>query len=207
MYIPASFAETDSTKLHEFMRQHSFATLVSRDETGVVASHLPLLFQGSSGRMGSLIGHMARANSQWCEVRGEVMAIFTGPHTYISPSWYETAGTVPTWNYAAVHAYGTFHVVKDRESLLDILRSTVAYFESPRAEPWTIDETAPNFDQLMRGITGFRIEITRLEGKWKLSQNHPEERRSRVIKALEVRPDEDSQAIAAMMKNNSPTGG
>jgi len=203
MYIPASFAETDSARLHEFMRKHSFATLVSRNEIGIVASHLPLLFQASAGRVGSLIGHTARANPQWREVRGEVMALFTGPHAYISPSWYETEGTVPTWNYAAVHAYGTFHVVEDRESLLEILRGTVEYYESPRQEPWTIDETAPNLDQLMRGITGFRIEITRLEGKWKLSQNHPEERRRRVIKALEERPDADSQAIAAMMKEES----
>jgi len=203
MYIPASFAETDSATLHEFMREHSFATLVSRNETGIIASHLPLLFQASGGRMGSLIGHMARANPQSREVRGEVMALFTGPHAYISPSWYETEGTVPTWNYAAVHAYGTFHLVEDRECLLDILRGTVEYYESPRQAPWTIDETAPNLDQLMRGITGFRIEITRLEGKWKLSQNHPEERRRRVIMALEEQPDEDSQAIAAMMKERS----
>jgi len=200
MYIPASFAETDSIKLQAFMRQHSFATLVSRNEIGIVASHLPLLFQASAGQLGSFIGHMARANPQWREVQGEVMALFTGPHAYVSPSWYETQGTVPTWNYAVVHAYGTFHVVEDRESLLDILHRTVEYYESPRPEPWTIDQTAPNLDQLMRGITGFRIEITRLEGKWKLSQNHPEERRLRVIKALEERPDEDAQAIAAMMK-------
>jgi transcriptional regulator len=123
MYIPASFAETDSTKLHDFMRKYSFATLVSRNEIGLVASHLPLLFQATAGRMGNLIGHMARANSQWCEVRGEVMALFTGPHAYISPSWYETNGMVPTWNYAAVHAYGTFHIVEDRESMLDISRA------------------------------------------------------------------------------------
>jgi len=204
MYIPASFAETDSAKLHEFMRKHSFATLVTRNEIGIVAGHLPLLFQASAGRMGSLIGHMARANPQWSDVRGEVMAVFTGPHAYISPTWYETTGTVPTWNYAAVHAYGTFQVVEDRESLLDILRGTVEYYESPRQEPWIIDETAPSLDQLLRGITGFRIEITRLEGKWKLSQNHPEERRGRVIKALEAQPDEDSQAIAAMMRVVTP---
>jgi transcriptional regulator len=203
VYIPASFAETNSVKLHEFMRTHSFATLVSRNETGMLASHLPLLFEADAGRPGRLLGHMARANSQWREVQGEVMALFTGPHAYISPSWYEEGGTVPTWNYAAVHAYGTFHVIEGRESLLDILKRSVEIYENSRQEPWTIDEIAPHVDQLMRGITGFRIEITRLEGKWKLSQNHSEDRRRRVIKALEKGSDEDSQAIAAMMKEES----
>jgi transcriptional regulator len=201
MYVPASFAQPDLSKLQDFMRRYTFATLVSKDEGGIVANHLPLLFEEAGGRMGRLIGHIARANSQWRDVSGEVMAIFVGPHTYVSPSWYETAGTVPTWNYAAVHAYGTFHVVDDRESLLGILRRMVEAYEGSGPDAWTIDEKTANFDQLIRGITGFRIEITRLEGKWKLSQNHPEERRRRVIKALEAQPDEHSQAIAAMMKS------
>jgi transcriptional regulator len=202
MYIPASFAETDRTKLHEFMRKYNFATLVSVNENGIVAGHLPLMLQASGGSMGCLIGHMARANPQWREVRGEVMAVFNGPHAYVSPSWYETEGTVPTWNYVAVHAYGTFQVVEDRESLLDILGTMVESYESARPAPWSIDEMGPSLDQMMRGITGFRIAITRLEGKWKLSQNHPEERRQRVIKALEEQPDEDSQAIAALMRES-----
>jgi transcriptional regulator len=200
MYVPTSFAETDTTKLHEFMRKNSFATLVSANETGMVASHLPLLFDAETGQLGGLIGHMARANPQWRDVRGDVLAIFTGPHAYISPAWYATDGTVPTWNYTAVHVYGTFRVVEDRESLLDIIRRIVLYYESPRPDPWSFDEEAPYADQLIRGIVGFRIEISRLEGKWKLSQNHPEERRRRVIRALVERPDEHSQAIAAMMK-------
>lgn len=200
MYIPTSFAETDPARLHEFMRTNSFATLVSANVTGIVASHLPLLFDAEPGQLGGLIGHMARANPQWCDVRGNVLAIFTGPHAYISPAWYAADGTVPTWNYTAVHVYGAFHVVEDRESLLDIIRRIVVYYEGPRPDPWSFDEAAPYVDQLIRGIVGFRIEITRLEGKWKLSQNHPEERRRRVIRALDERPDEHSQAIAAMMK-------
>jgi transcriptional regulator len=200
MYVPTSFAETDTAKLHDFMRKNSFATLVSANETGMVGSHLPLLFDAETGPIGGLIGHMARANPQWRDVRGDVLAIFTGPHAYISPAWYAADGTVPTWNYTAIHAYGTFHVVEDRESLLDIIRRIVVYYESPRPDPWTFDEAAPHVDQLIRGIVGFRIEITRLEGKWKLSQNHPEERRRRVIRALDEKTDEHSQAIAAMMK-------
>jgi transcriptional regulator len=200
MYIPTSHAETDPAKLHEFMRRNSFATLVTRNETDMVAGHLPFLFDAEAGRMGMLVGHMARANPQWRDVRGEAMVLFTGPHVYISPAWYEADGTVPTWNYTAVHAYGTFHIIEDRETLLDVLRRTVAAYESPRPDPWAFDEKAPHVDRMIPGIVGFRIEINRLEGKWKLSQNHPEERRRRVIKALEDQPDDDSRAVAAMMK-------
>src|SRR4051794_11991074 len=108
------------------MRRHSFAVLTSHGESGLFASHLPLLLDtdadAHAGPRGQLLGHMARANPQWRGVRGEVMVVFSGPHAYVSPSWYEEAGTVPTWNYVAVHAYGTFHVVDDRDGLLDILR-------------------------------------------------------------------------------------
>ena len=142
---------------------------------------------------------MARANPQWRDVHGEVMAVFSGPHAYVSPSWYEEEGTVPTWNYVAVHAYGTLHVVEDRDSLLDILRRSVAAYESPLPEPWPFDESAGHVEMLLKAIVGFRIEITRLEGKWKLSQNHSEGRRRKVVRALAERPDEDSKEIARMI--------
>ena len=128
MYNPASFAQHDVSKLHAFLRRHSFATLVSSGEGGLVASHLPLLLDPRAGRLGHLLGHMARANPQWRQVEGEVLAIFQGPHTYISPSWYEEPGMVPTWNYVAVHAYGTLQLVDRRGELLDILRHAVAFY-------------------------------------------------------------------------------
>ena len=137
MYTPSAFAESDPTRLHDFIGRHSFAVLTSQGPRGLEASHLPLLLDTSAGPHGHLIGHMARANPQWRQVGGEVMVVFPGPHVYVSPAWYEQAGTVPTWNYVAVHAYGTFHVVDDREALLDILRRSVAYFEGPRESPWT----------------------------------------------------------------------
>ncbi len=198
MYVPAAFAVTDTSTLHEFMRRHGFAVPTSHGEGGLVASHLPLLLD-ATGPRGRLLGHMARANPQWRDVRGEVMAIFSGPHAYVSPSWYEEGGIVPTWNYAAVHAYGRFQVVEERERLLDILRRSVRTYESPRPEPWAFDESASHIEAMLKAIVGFRIEISRLEGKWKLSQNHPEERRRKVIRALESQPDADSQAIACLM--------
>jgi transcriptional regulator len=143
---------------------------------------------------------MARANPQWRDLRGEVMAIFSGPHAYVSPSWYEEEGTVPTWNYIAVHAYGSLQVIEDRASLLDILRRSASTYEGTRPEPWSFDESASHVETMLKAIVGFRIEITRLEGKWKLSQNHSEGRRRRVIRALEARHDEDSQEIARRMR-------
>src|SRR3954447_26201907 len=199
MYLPAAFAETDTPTLHEFMGRHSFATLTSRGDAGLVASHLPLLLEPDAGPLGHLVGHMARANPQWKDVRGDVLAIFSGAHAYVSPSWYEEEGTVPTWNYVAVHAYGTFQVVEGREPLLEILRKSVQTYEGPRAAPWVFDESAGHVETLLKAIVGFRIAISRLEGKWKLSQNHPERRREKVIRALGGQPDEDSQAVAALM--------
>src|SRR3954447_10694161 len=165
MYLPAAFAETDTPTLHEFMGRHSFATLTSRGDAGLVASHLPLLLEPEAGPLGHLVGHMARANPQWKDVKDEVLAIFTGPHAYVSPSWYQEEGTVPTWNYVAVHAYGTLHVVEDRDGLLDILRRSVTAYESPMPEPWPFDESDPHVEKMLKAIVGFRIEITRLEGK------------------------------------------
>jgi transcriptional regulator len=204
VYIPAAFAESDTAKLHEFIRRNSFAVLASHGEGGLIASHLPLLLDAEAGAHGRLLGHMARANPQWSDVRGEVMAIHSGPHAYVSPSWYEEGGTVPTWNYVAVHAYGSFHVVDERDGLLDILRRSVLTYESPNAAPWIFDDSAPHVETMLKAIVGFRIEITRLEGKWKLSQNHSEERRRKVIREMEARRDEDSQAIARMMSEGLP---
>jgi transcriptional regulator len=199
MYIPASFQVTDSAEIHAFMRKHSFAMLVTQGEGGMTATHLPLLLDADAGPHGTLLGHMARANPQWRDVAGEALAIFPGPHAYVSPAWYESPGTVPTWNYVAVHAYGAVQLVEDRDSLHDILTRTVSVYERRMPEPWSYDVADPDIDTMLKAIVGFRIEISRLEGKAKLNQNHPEERRRKVIRALEAQADEDSQAIARLM--------
>ena len=204
MYNPAAFAEHDVSKLHAFLSQYSFATLITAGEGGQVASHLPLLLDPQAGRLGHLLGHMARANPQWRRMEGEVLAVFHGPHTYISPSWYEEPGLVPTWNYVAVHAYGTVQLVEERADILALLRRAVAFYEGPRPEPWSLDFEGERLDGFLRAIVGFQIEISRLEGKWKLSQNHPEERRRKVIRKLREQTDEDSQQIAALMEQRLP---
>jgi transcriptional regulator len=206
VYVPAAFAEPETTRLHEFMQRHSFAVITSYGDRGLFASHLPVLLEAGTetGPYGRLLGHMARANAQWRSVKGEVLVVFSGPHAYVSPAWYEEGGTVPTWNYVAVHAYGTFHAVEDRDELLGILRRSVAVHEGPRPEPWSFEESGPHVEGLLRAIVGFRVEITRLEGKWKLSQNHSEGRRRKVMRALEAQADDDSRAIARLMSERLP---
>jgi transcriptional regulator len=200
MYVPASFAEPNTARLHDFMRRNSFAVLTTQCDGGLIASHVPILLDAEAGPRGCLLGHMARANPQWRRVDGEVLVIFSGPHTYVSPSWYREEGTVPTWNYVAVHVYGTFQIVEDRPALLGILRKSVQTYEASRPDPWVFDESAGPVETMLKAIIGFRIEITKLEGKWKLSQNHSEERRRRVVRALEAQTDEDSKGIADLMK-------
>lgn len=204
MYVPSAFVEHDLARLRAFMRRHSFATLVGHGAEGMVASHLPLLVDETPDGATVLLGHMARANPQWRAIEGEAMAVFAGPHAYISPTWYDEPGTVPTWNYAAVHAYGPFRVVEDRDDLLEILRRSVSAYEGPRPVPWAFDESGPHVGPMLKAIVGFRIEVSRLEGKWKLGQNHPEARRRRVVRALEAQPDDDSRAVARLMAETLP---
>src|SRR5262249_9518591 len=123
MYIPAVFAEPDLTRLHDFIEQHSFGLLVSQVDGLPFATHLPFLLERTAGPHGTLVGHMARANPQWREAGGQTaLAIFSGPHVYISPTWYEAEQVVPTWNYTAVHVYGRVEVIDDEGALRDIVR-------------------------------------------------------------------------------------
>ena len=184
MYIPPAFAETDLPRLHDFVERHSFGILVSQGAEPF-GSHLPFLLDRQPGPCGRLIGHMARANPQWQQAAdGPVLVIFPGPHAYISPTWYEAENVVPTWNYVAVHVYGTFRLVDESAAVLQIARNTVDRYERGMPMPWTLDAPAEFLDGLARMIVGFEIDIARIEGKWKLSQNHPLERRERVIQGL-----------------------
>jgi transcriptional regulator len=201
MYLPTAFAEPDMTRLHAFIEQHSFGLLVSQVEGLPFASHLPFLLDRTAGPHGTLIGHLARANPQGREAAGQTaLAIFSGPHAYISPTWYEAAQVVPTWNYTAVHAYGRVEVVEDKGALLDIVQKSVHVYERAMPRPWSFDPTSPFVERLLAQIVGFRIEVERIEGKFKLNQNHPAERRKKVVRALRERTDENAQAIAALMQ-------
>ncbi|MGA2256865.1 MAG: FMN-binding negative transcriptional regulator [Thermoguttaceae bacterium] len=199
MYIPSSFSVTDRTRLFDFIEQHNFGLVVSQLDHEPFAAHLPLLLDRQTGPFGTLIGHMARANPQWQAADHNVLVVFSGPHAYISPSWYEAENVVPTWNYVAVHVYGTFHLVEQGETTLKILRDLVLLHEKSMPEPWGFQDGDEFINRLAQSIVAFRVEISRIEGKWKLSQNHPRQRREKVIDALAQQPDENSQAIAALM--------
>jgi transcriptional regulator len=200
MYVPAAFAETDPDTLHRFIEAYSFGLLVSNHEGEPFATHLPFLLERGAGPHGTLIGHLARANPHWHDLEGqEVLAVFSGPHAYVSPTWYEAENVVPTWNYVAVHAYGTCRLVDDPESLADILAAMVATYERPLPNPWSLDPGGDFFRKVVRAVVGFRVEISRLEGKWKLNQNHPQERREKVRRILEKSEDPDAKEIARLM--------
>jgi transcriptional regulator len=201
MYIPASFAQTDSKPLFELIESHSFGVLVSAVEGGMSATHLPLLLRREPAPHGRLVGHMARANPQWRAIDGrEVLCIFSGPHAYVSPTWYESENVVPTWNYVAVHVYGTCRVIDDALATARIVSDYVSTYEKSMPSPWQLETGTPFFEKLLKAIVGFEIEISRIEGKWKLSQNQPMEIRQRAAAQLAMREDAESQEVARMMR-------
>lgn len=201
MYIPPAFRIEDKARLASFLREYSFATLITNDGVAPYASHLPMLFRPDLGKHGTLIAHLARANPQWqhfAESR-EALSIFHGPHAYISPAWYETAPAVPTWNYAVVHAYGVPRVFEDRERIVSLLRETIAVYESSFSQPWSGELPTDYLDKMIRGIVAFEIPITRLEGKFKLGQNRSAEDLQGVCRALSQSSSSDDRALAQFM--------
>ncbi len=201
MYIPSSFRQDDLASLHALMTEYNFATLVSQHEGKPVASHLPFLLQAEPGQFGTLWTHLAKANPQWRSLtEGEVLVIFQGPHAYISPSWYEVVPSVPTWNYAVVHAYGQARRMDEAATLHEFMGGLVHRHEDGFSQPWRFEELADDYVQkMMAAIVGFEIEITRLEGKFKLSQNRSAQDQHNVVEALQG-GDELARETARMMR-------
>jgi transcriptional regulator len=188
MYIPQRFSEKDLSVLQTLMREHSFATLVSTQEDGIpLATHLPFLYEPEPAPYGVLKAHLARGNPQWrtFQAEREVLVLFQGPHAYISPSWYEVEQSVPTWNYAAVHAYGRPRLITEHSALYLHLKALIATHEAQFANPWQFEHLPAEYiEGLMKGVVGFEIAITRLEGKFKMSQNRSEAERTRISAEL-----------------------
>jgi transcriptional regulator len=200
MYIPSAFQETDRDRLFEFIETHSFGLLISAGQQPLFTTHLPFLFEPHSGPHGCLVGHMARANPHWREVADRpALAIFSGAHTYISPTWYRTENVVPTWNYVAVHACGKCTLVEDEQGITRILQDTVEKYERSMPAPWTIASESPFFKRLAKMVVGIRLEIECLEGKWKLGQNHPPDLRRNVASMLAGHASDDAREIARLM--------
>jgi transcriptional regulator len=200
MYTPKHFKVEDENKIYQFITEHSFATLFSQHNGSPFATHLPLILNRDEG---VLTGHFARPNGQWKDIeQQEVLAIFQGPHSYISPSWYETNQAVPTWNYVSVHVYGTIELMKNDDELMMSMKEMVQTYEAPTSG-YKLDDSNSNYvEGLKKGVVGFKFIINRIEGKCKLSQNHSEERQHLIIKNLEERTSHHARQIADLMKRN-----
>ncbi|MDD5271732.1 MAG: FMN-binding negative transcriptional regulator [Methylovulum sp.] len=193
MYQPAHFVQPSVAVMHELMRQRPLATLVTLDSDGLNANHIPLHLADEPLPFGCLRGHVARANPLWADVspEQEVLAIFHGPDAYISPSWYatkpETGKVVPTWNYAVVHAYGHLRAVDDAGWLRAQLEALTDHNEVHFAKPWAVADAPADFtERLMGAIVGIELQITRLVGKWKVSQNQPPCNQASVVAGLQA---------------------
>src|SRR5205085_248049 len=202
VYLPPHFTETRPEILVAHIEQHDFGLLVTNGEGGLIASQIPFLVE----RRGSdivLQGHLARPNPQVAALgQGEALAIFAGPHAYISPSWYEAGPAVPTWNYASVHAYGAARSIRDPAWLRDLVRRLSERHEAREPEPWRMQDLPEAYVRsMLNGIIGLEIAVNRLEGKFKLSQNRPAADRPRIIAALERRTDPRSRDVAQLMRD------
>lgn len=200
MYIPEYHRIRNQADALAFMRANPFAVVVSVDGGVPFASHIPVLLRESEGRI-VLTGHFAKVNPH-CELLregAETLVVFHGPHAYISPSLYESAESVPTWNYAAVHAYGRAAPVAAPERLEEILAETIQCFDPAYMAQWS--RLRPEFRaKLLSQIVGFELTVSRLEGKFKLSQNRPRRDQARVIASLAASPDSAASAVAQLMK-------
>jgi transcriptional regulator len=207
VYLPPVFTEARREVLIAHIERHDFGLLINHGQTGLVASHIPFLVERDGEEL-HLLGHLARPNPQVADLAkfseaegGEVLTIFGGPHAYISPGWYADGPAVPTWNYVDVHAYGTLRLIDDDAWLRLVLRRLSDRHEARSPEPWRMqDLPEPYMRGMVKGIIGLDIAVTRLEGKYKLSQNRPAVDRPRIAAALEARGDADGVAIAGLMR-------
>ena len=206
MYLPAHFAENRIEVLHALMQARPLATLVTQGHAGLLANHLPVETLPEPKPYGLIRGHIARANPLWREYRdgAEALAIFQGPQTYISPSFYPTKETsgevVPTWDYAVVHAHGTLRFVSDTGWMRELVAGLTDAHEAPRHKPWKIDDAPEAYiAKMLTMIVGFEFSIVSLTGKWKVSQNWPHADRQGVERGLRSAGDADAVEIADML--------
>jgi transcriptional regulator len=210
MYEVAAFRETRIEVMHALIRAHPLATLVTVSGGVAEANHLPLLAEPDPAPDGSLHGHVARANPLWRQPpEGEVLAVFQGPQTYVTPSWYpskrEHGKVVPTWNYAVVHIRGPLVIHDDREWLRDLVSRLTRSQEASRPQPWGIDDAPAEYiDRMLEAIVGIEIPVTSIEGKWKVSQNRAQADRSGVAAGLSARGDAEALQMARLVDGERP---
>ena len=203
MYIPRRYEEKDKEKIHSFIRENSFGILISTKDDFPAGTHIPLLLEKDVDGRDVLMGHISRGNEQKFALKdgAKVLVIFAGPHAYISPRWY-TQMNVPTWNYIAVHVYGTLKIVEGDE-LHAALRRLVDHYEHPMPQPVKVDEIPEKtYNENFRGIIGFKIYIDEMQAAYKLSQNRDEESYHHVIRELE-KGDDVTKGVAEEMKKKT----
>lgn len=212
MYVPQHFEETDISVLHQLIQAQPLAAWVFNAGGELQVNHLPLLLDPARGAFGTLAGHVARPNPAWRACAGSAsVAIFQGPQAYITPSWYpskhEHGKAVPTWNYAVVHAHGQPRVIEDRDWLLRHVTALTTAQERGQALPWQVsDAPADYIERLLGGIVGIEIPISRLAGKWKVSQNRPEADRLGVAAGLLGRAEPQAAEMARLVRQRLPQG-
>jgi transcriptional regulator len=206
MYTPAHFQSADRAKITAVILGNSFATLTTQGRGELTVSHLPFLYDETAGPEGTLFAHMARANSQWRDFATsptEAIVVFQGEHGYISPTWYASYASmqhVPTWNYEAVHAYGTPRVIEDAGRTIELLEKTIRRYEAAHSPYSAHNHPAPALNGMVKGIVAFEIPVTRLEAKFKLSQNRTKEDLAGAIAGLEETGDPSAQRGALAMR-------
>jgi len=210
MYIPKHFEVTDAKALLELIHDYPLATLVTTSASGLNANHVPMHITTMLEHYGTLRGHVARANPLLEDINGDnqSLAIFHGPNTYITPSWYETkkehGKVVPTWNYAVVHVYGRVQIVDDPKWLRAQIETLTNQNEAQFSEPWAVADAPVEFtEKLLESIVGIEMKITKLVGKWKVSQNQPSQNRESVNAGLSTSNQLDAQKMAEFVKETS----
>ncbi|MBC8111093.1 MAG: FMN-binding negative transcriptional regulator [Verrucomicrobia bacterium] len=201
MYIPKSYKNENSAEIEEFIQSNSFGILVSQTENKLWATHIPLELGKNEKDEQVLTGHISRGNPQWKNFtdKSAVLAIFSGPHAYISSSWYDHEN-VPTWNYIAIHVYGMIQIIEE-EKLLHSLKKLVDKYEVGSEKPVTVEEMSEKFlKNELRGIVGFEIVIQEIQAAYKLSQTRHQHDHQNIIKELEKQGDKNSLNIADEMR-------
>ena len=201
VYIPRPFAPREGDQVARLIAEHPFATLITPSPAEMRVSHLPLQFATASGPQGVLLGHMARANAHWQHLAdGPSVAIFHGPHAYVSPSWYgDPAAAVPTWNYCVVHVHGPAEVMHEEGEKRALLAAMIERYEGMRERPWRLQLEGQALNAMLEAIVGFRLRVERIDAKFKLSQNRSGDDRERVITALRAEGYAEADATAAWM--------
>lgn len=210
MYIPRWFKEDRLEVLHAEANKISFGTIITTGPPGIMASHVPMLIDPSRGRLGTLFGHLARGNPQWRESStGEGLATFMGPDAYVTPNWYQTkkedGKAVPTWNYIEVQARGPVTFFEEPKALLEVVTGLTNHHESDSEKPWSVsDAPADYISKELKSIVGFEMRISKIEGKWKLSQNRAKEDWEGVKLGLAKRNRPGDASVAREMQTHEP---